>query len=65
MNKPTNDYIKYTGIAFQMIAIIGVLSFLGYEIDNRSAHETPWVTAALSLSGVFISMYFVIKSVKE
>ena len=65
MNKPTNDYIKYTGIAFQMIAIIGVLSFLGYEIDNRSAHETPWVTAALSLSGVFISMYLVIKSVKE
>jgi uncharacterized membrane protein YsdA (DUF1294 family) len=65
MSKPTNDYIKYTGIAFQMIAIIGVLSFAGYEIDKRSAHETPWVTAALSLSGVFISMYLVIKSVKE
>jgi uncharacterized membrane protein YsdA (DUF1294 family) len=65
MSKPTNDYIKYTGIAFQMIAIIGVLSFVGYEIDKRNAHQTPWVTAALSLSGVFISMYLVIKSVKE
>jgi uncharacterized membrane protein len=65
MSKPTNDYIKYTGIAFQMIAIIGILSFVGHEIDKRSAHQTPWVTATLSLTGVFISMYLVIKSVKE
>jgi uncharacterized membrane protein len=65
MNKPANDYIKYTGIAFQMIVIIGVLSFVGYEIDKRTNHTTPWVTAALSLAGVFISLYLVIKSVKE
>ncbi|CAM3771882.1 AtpZ/AtpI family protein [Mucilaginibacter galii] len=65
MSKPTNDYVKYTGIAFQMIAIIGVLSFVGYEIDKRSAHQTPWVTAMLSLAGVFIALYLVIKSVKE
>jgi len=65
MNKPANDYIKYTSIGFQMIAIIGVLSFAGYEIDKRSAHATPWVTAAMSLAGVFISLYIVIKSVKD
>jgi F0F1-type ATP synthase assembly protein I len=65
MNKPVNDYVKYTGIAFQMIVIIGVLSFAGYEIDKRAAHTTPWVTAVLSLSGVFISLYLVIRSVKN
>ncbi len=65
MSKLTNDYIKYTGIAFQMIVIIGVLSFIGYEIDKRAAHATPWVTAAMSLAGVFISLYLVIKSVKD
>jgi uncharacterized membrane protein YsdA (DUF1294 family) len=65
MNKPANDYIKYTGIAFQMIAIIGVLSFVGYEIDKRSAHDTPWVTALLSLTGVLVSLYLVIKSLKD
>jgi uncharacterized membrane protein YsdA (DUF1294 family) len=65
MNKPVNDYVKYTSIAFQMIVIIGVLSFAGYEIDKRAAHTTPWVTAALSLSGVFISLYMVIKSVQN
>jgi F0F1-type ATP synthase assembly protein I len=48
-----------------MIVIIGVLSFIGYALDKRAAHETPWVTAALSLTGVFISLYLVIKSVKD
>lgn len=65
MNKPVNNYIKYTGIAFQMIAIIGVFSFAGYEIDKRTAHATPWVTALLSLTGVLISLYIVIKSLKD
>jgi len=65
MNKPSNDYIKYSGIAFQMIAIIGILTFIGYKIDGNKAHDTPWVTAAMALAGVFISLYLVIKSVKE
>lgn len=65
MNKPANDYIKYTGIAFQMIVIIGALSFIGYEIDKRTGHTTQWVTAIFSLSGVFISLYLVIKAVKN
>ena len=65
MNKPANDYIKYTGIAVQMIVIIGVLTYAGYEIDRRGEHKTPWATVVLSLSGVFIALYLVIKSVKE
>ncbi|QJD95626.1 AtpZ/AtpI family protein [Mucilaginibacter robiniae] len=65
MSKPTNDYIKYTGIAFQMIFIIGVLTFVGYKIDAYTHHDTPWVTAVLALVGVFASLYLVIQSVKE
>jgi len=65
MSKPVNNYIKYTGIAFQMIAIIGVFTFIGYQLDTRAAHSTLWVTALLSLTGVFISLYLVIKSLKD
>jgi predicted exporter len=65
MNKPVNNYIKYTGIAFQMIAIIGVFSFAGYYIDQRSRHDVQWVTAILSLTGVLISLYLVIRSLKD
>jgi len=63
--KPANNYMKFTGMAFQMVAIIGVFSFAGYKIDESAGHQTKWVTAAMALAGVFISLYLVIRSIKE
>lgn len=63
--KPVNNYVKYSGIAFQMIAIIGISTFIGYKIDQSQHHQTAWVTAVLSLIGVFVSLYLVIKSLKD
>jgi len=60
-----NSYAKYSGIAFQMVVIIGLFAFVGYKIDESAAHEVKWVTAMLSLVGVFISLYIVIRSVKN
>jgi hypothetical protein len=56
---------KFTGIAFQMIAVIGIFAFIGYKIDTGANHQVKWATAALSLVGVFISLYIVIKSIKS
>ncbi|HAL80856.1 MAG TPA: hypothetical protein DCO83_00365 [Mucilaginibacter sp.] len=56
---------KFSGLAFQMIGIIGVFSFAGYKIDAACQHQVKWVTAALSLTGVFISLYIVVRSVKS
>ena len=64
-NKPTNNYVKFTGVGFQMIAIIGMFTYAGYKIDQAANHKTQWVTAILSLTGVFISLYVVIRSVKS
>ena len=61
----TRDLAKFTGIAFQMIAIIGAFAFAGYKIDESYHHNVKWVTAALSLIGVFISLYVVIRSIKS
>jgi hypothetical protein len=63
--RPLSNYAKFTGIAFQMIAVIGLFAFAGYKIDEAANHRVKWVTAALSLVGVFISLYIVIKSVKS
>lgn len=63
--KQMSNLAKFTGIAFQMIAIIGVFAFAGYKIDQSAGHQTKWVTAILSLAGVFISMYIVIRSLKQ
>lgn len=61
----SNNYIKFTGLGFQMIAIIGLFTFIGHWIDKSAQHTTQWVTAVLALVGVFIALYAVIKSVKE
>lgn len=64
-NKPMRNYAKFTGLAFQMIAIIGGFAYAGYKIDESAGHTTKWVAAALALIGVFISLYIVIRSVKS
>jgi hypothetical protein len=62
---PMNAYAKYSSLGFQMIAIIGVFAYAGYKIDQSAHHQVKWVTAALSLTGVFISLYIVIVSLKK
>lgn len=59
-----NSYVKYSGIAFQMMAIIGIFIFAGYKIDQYYAHDKLWVTAIFSLLGVAIALYQVIKQLK-
>ncbi|MFC5282265.1 AtpZ/AtpI family protein [Pedobacter alpinus] len=59
-----NTYAKYSAIGFQMIGIIGVFAFAGYKIDEYQNTKTPIYTGILSLIGVFISIYIVIKSLK-
>ncbi|QXV65449.1 AtpZ/AtpI family protein [Mucilaginibacter achroorhodeus] len=60
-----NAYAKYTGLAVQMIVVIGVFTFVGYKIDESAAHQTKWVTATLALAGVFVSLYLVIRAVRN
>jgi hypothetical protein len=67
-NKSDNgmsDYAKYSALGFQMIAIIGIFTYAGYKIDQGAHHATKWVTALLSLTGVFVSFYVVIRSVRS
>lgn len=60
----STNYLKYTGIAFQMIAIICVFAFLGNWADRYFKHATPWVTALGCVVGVCVSIYQVIRQLK-
>jgi hypothetical protein len=64
-NNGPNTYAKFTGLAFQMIAIIGSFAYLGYRIDDANNHQVKWATAGMALAGVFISLYVVFKSLKN
>jgi len=61
----SNSLAKFTGLAFQMTAIIGGFAYAGYRIDISANHTTKWVTAVLALIGVFICFYIVFKSLKN
>jgi hypothetical protein len=48
-----------------MIVVIGLFAYLGYKIDAARESDTPIWTAFLSLAGVLISLYLVIRAVSR
>ena len=62
-NKGVSRFLYFSGMGFQMIAIIGVFAYIGYKIDESKGSEKPIFTAVFSLLGVGLSLYSVIKSI--
>ena len=60
-SKALQDFGKYSGLAFQMIVIIAVMTFLGIELDKWLNFEKPVFTVVLSLFGVFAGIYTAVK----
>lgn len=63
--KEVNNFARYSSISFQMIAVIGVFAFAGYKIDAHRNSKTPIFTALLSLLGVVLSLYQVVKQLNK
>lgn len=60
--KSTNSVLIYTGLGFQMAAVIGVMAWLGDYIDDSRNASTPVFTIVLSLFGITASLYLVFKN---
>lgn len=60
-----NNFARYSAISFQMLATIGLFAFAGYKIDEYRHSKTPFFTAILSLAGVVISLYQVVKQLNK
>lgn len=69
MEKPNlktyNAYLKYSGMAFQMFAMIGLCVWAGLELDAYLALEFPIFTLILSLLGTIGAMVVMIKSLPK
>jgi hypothetical protein len=60
--KPYNDYLKYSGMAFQMLAIIGLGVFAGVKVDAwLGMKKVPVFTLVLTLLSVFAAIYLMVK----
>ena len=53
---------KYSGIAVQMVAIIGLSAWAGIWLDKHFQTHTPWYTIGLMVAGVVLALYQVIRS---
>jgi F0F1-type ATP synthase assembly protein I len=60
-NKGINDFGKYSGLAFQMVALILLPTLGGVKLDKLTGWQTPVFTIILSLLGVFAAIYFTVK----
>jgi len=60
--KPDNRLIlRYTGLAFQMMATLGIAVFAGYKIDQRIGWSFPLFLIILSLLALVLILRQIIK----
>ena len=63
--KPINEYVKYSGLAFQMAALILLGYWLGSKIDKWLELTIPVFTIILILLFLSVSFYSLIKSLPK
>lgn len=56
-----NSYARYSGLVFQMLAIIGIGVFGGIKIDKWLQTSFPIFTVILSFLSVILAIYYAIK----
>jgi len=60
-----NNISKYLNLPFQMLATIALFVFAGIKLDHWLKLNFPVFTLILTILGVSLSMYIVIKEVKK
>ncbi|RLD17740.1 MAG: hypothetical protein DRI33_04800 [Caldiserica bacterium] len=63
--KPYREYIKYSGLGFQLLAVILLGVFIGSKLDQYFELESGALTAAFSLLFTIIGMYIIIREVNK
>ncbi|WP_353777071.1 AtpZ/AtpI family protein [Winogradskyella sp. 3972H.M.0a.05] len=61
--KQLNTYARFSGIAIQMFAIIGIGTFIGVKLDEKFPNDHKLYTVILSLLSVILAVVFVIRRI--
>ncbi|WP_041991884.1 AtpZ/AtpI family protein [Capnocytophaga cynodegmi] len=61
--KQLNKWIKFSQMGLQMAIVIAICVFLGDWLDGKFPNLYPLFTVVLSLLGVFVAIYSVIRRV--
>lgn len=61
----TNSYVRYSGLAFQMLGTILVFTYAGYKLDEWQQNKVPVWTLILSLFSIGGSLYMFIRGLPK
>jgi len=62
---PSNNYLKYGGLAFQLLVVIGVFGLIGYKIDQWLGLRIPAFTLILAFAGFGGMMFQIYRSINR
>lgn len=60
-----NTYVRFSGIGFQMIAIIGLGVYAGIKLDEYYPNKYNLFKIIFSLTSIMMALYFVINKVTK
>jgi F0F1-type ATP synthase assembly protein I len=64
-SSPSNTYLRYSGLALQILLTIAVLGWLGYEADEYLGNKYPIFMLLLGFIGFAGSLYQVYRSINR
>ncbi len=65
LKKKGNDFARFSGMAFEMLAIIGGMTWGSVWLDEQIGAEIPWFTIILSPLSVIIAGLMIIKDLNR
>jgi hypothetical protein len=63
IHSKANAYLKYSGMAFEMAAIIAVFTFAGKKLDGCVKGERPYFTILGAFIGTVAALYLTLKDI--
>lgn len=59
--KAGRSYLKYSGMAFQMTAVLLIGTLIGKKLDAYYQLERPYLTILFALLSIFAALYLILK----
>jgi len=63
--KPYNTYLKYSGLAIQLVITIGVAGWLGHLLDNYLSLRFPLFIVLFTIAAFAGTLYQVYRSINQ
>jgi hypothetical protein len=63
--RTASNFVRYSGMAMQMLGTILVFTYAGYKLDHWQANKIPVWTLVLSLASIAASLYMLIRSMPK